>query len=299
MISLFNIERFSLHNGEGIRTTIFLKGCSLRCPWCANPESWKISPEIMFTQNKFDETDKYIEQYQDKGFTVDNGIVKYDRAHGEMPMELADKSVSGAFEVVGKYMEIDEIVEEVMKDEHYYIKSNGGVTISGGEPFTQFDKMLELVKALKLKDLNVAVETCGQVTLDRLKLADPFIDSYLFDIKHLDAEKLKEVTGGSKRIIMEAFDYLAELDPNRLMVRVPVIPNFNFNNDDIIEIFEYCKQRKVKNIDLLPYHNLGKNKWEGIFKPYVIDADMLHKQDLEHYRVIGEEMGLNISIGGA
>ena len=202
-----------------------------------------------------------------------------------------------AISFAGKDMEIEDVVYEVLKDKDYFEQSNGGVTISGGEPFLQFDAFLELIKQCKNKGLHVAVETTGNYSLDTLKEALPYVDLFLMDLKHLDAQKLKDITGGNLELILNNFKYLAKHCPNKVIVRMPVIPRFN---DDICEdVIRFCANLKLSEVNLLPFHTMGKSKWNQLNKEFIYDKDkMMDRNDLTLYIDIGKQLGVYVKIGG-
>lgn len=194
-------------------------------------------------------------------------------------------------------MEIEEIIKEVLKDKDYFENSQGGVTVSGGEPFLQFENFLKLIKRLKQEGLHVAVETTGNYVQDYLEKALPYIDLFLFDIKHINEKKLKEITGGNLKVIMNNFKYLLSKAPEKVVMRVPVIPGFN--DDVIYDIIDLASFLNVQEINLLPYHSLGKNKWEQLQKEYFNnDLKMMNKEELEKYQHYVENQPIKLKIGG-
>lgn len=194
---------------------------------------------------------------------------------------------------------VEEIIAEVMKDKDYYDDSNGGVTISGGEPFVQYKEFLELLKEFKQKGLNIAVETTGNVDINRIIEAEPYIDLFLFDIKHIEREKLKEATGGDLDKILRSLEYISSKSPEKIIIRVPVIPTFNYEDKIINEIIDLACKYEIKEIHLLPFHTLGKNKYDQIDKKYKLDdLSMLDKNELKKYIDIGIIKGVKIVIGG-
>ena len=200
MIRISNIEKFATHDGPGIRTTVFLKGCPLHCPWCANPETWKMEPVLMHDKRKCVECKTCMGVCPQQAISFP---FKWDIDKCIYCKKCEEYCLQDAISFVGNDMEIDEVIKEILKDKDYFDQSNGGVTISGGEPFMQFDAFLELIKQCKDNGLHVAVETTGNYSLDTLKKALPYVDLFLMDLKHLDAQKLKDITGGKFRIDIE------------------------------------------------------------------------------------------------
>lgn len=294
MIRISNIEKFATHDGPGIRTTVFLKGCPLHCPWCANPETWSMEPVLMHDERKCIacKTCMHVCRQQAISFPF-----QWDMTKCMYCKKCEEYCLQDAISFAGKDMEIEDVVYEVLKDKDYYEQSNGGVTISGGEPFMQFDAFLELIKQCKNKGLHVAVETTGNYSLDTLKKALPYVDLFLMDLKHLDAQKLKDITGGNLELILNNFKYLAQHCPNKVIVRMPVIPRFN---DDICEdVIKFCASLKLSEVNLLSFHTMGKNKWNQLNKEFLYDQDkMMNRESLTSYIEIGKQLGVYVKIGG-
>ena len=294
MIRISNIEKFATHDGPGIRTTVFLKGCFLHCPWCANPETWKSEPVLMHDAKKCVECKTCMH-------VCEHGAISFpfpwDMDKCIYCKKCENYCLQDAISFAGKDMEINEVIKEILKDKDYFDQSNGGITISGGEPFMQLDAFLELIKQCKNNGLHVAVETTGNYCLDTLKEALPYIDLFLMDLKHLDAQKLKDITGGNLDLILNNFKYLAQHCPNKVIVRMPVIPRFN---DDICEdVIRFCANLKLSEVNLLPFHTMGKSKWNQLNKEFMYDKDkMMDRNDLTPYIDVGKQLGVYVKIGG-
>lgn len=296
MINIFNIEKFATHDGPGIRTTVFLKGCPLHCPWCANPESWSIHPVLMYDERKCQHCLRCMKSCPKQALSFEGGF-HYEESQCIHCHHCEDICLTGALSYAGKEIDIKDIVKEVLKDKDYFENSQGGVTISGGEPFLQFDAFLKLIQELKIEGLHIAVETTGNYKKDYLVKALPYIDLFLFDMKHIDGKKLKEVTGGNIDVIMNNLKYILEKAPEKVVMRVPVIPGFN--DDVIYDIIDLAISMSIQEIDLLPYHSLGKNKWEQLQKHYFNnELKMMVKEELEKYRLYVENKKIKLKIGG-
>lgn len=299
MLRVMEIERFALHDGPGIRTVVFLQGCPLFCPWCANPESQIIRKQLMYFEDKCVKCKTCLVNCPKKAIEfIDNELVFNRNLCGECQV-CGDVCPKSAIHFSGQNKSIDKIMLEVMKDKDYYDESNGGITISGGEPFVQYEGFLNLLKESKRKGLNIAVETTGNVDLSKIIEAEPYIDLFLFDIKHVDKKKLFEITGGNLDKILSNLEHISSKNPNKVIIRVPVIPTFNYNDKTLNEIIDLACKYKVKELHLLPFHNLGKNKYEQIDRKYQFaHMKMLDKKELNKYLDIGENKGIIIKIGG-
>ncbi|CUH95066.1 hypothetical protein P22_1135 [Propionispora sp. 2/2-37] len=193
---------------------------------------------------------------------------------------------------------IAEIIAEVMKDMEYYQESNGGLTISGGEPFVQYEGFLTLIRESKQQGLHIAVETTGHVDMAKMVEAEPYIDLFLFDLKHTDRRVLKEVTGAELDKVLKNLEYIAAQSPAKLILRIPVIPTFNDNGETLRQMFALAVQYQVREVHLLPYHTLGKNKYNQIGKKYNFIDGNIDKKLLNTFLDAAETKGLTIVIGG-
>lgn len=281
MVWISNIERFATHDGFGIRTTVFFKGCPLRCPWCANPETWTVTPVLMHDEKKCTRCG------QCKKVCDANGITWNDRFTWLNPSlksirEYEKVCPNEAFSVNGEMMSAEEIIDEVMKDEDYYHESHGGMTLSGGECFMQFDGMMELLKLAKKKKLHTAVETTGNYAWEKLEEAEPYIDLFLYDIKHLDTEVLKNKVNGDRDLILSNLRKLSAKRGKDVIIRIPVIPDFNL--EIVEEVIRLGEELQVLQINLLPYHSLGKTKWHQLHRQYEYEnLIMMKREELAQY----------------
>ncbi|MBR2745971.1 MAG: glycyl-radical enzyme activating protein [Erysipelotrichaceae bacterium] len=296
MIKVSNIERFATHDGPGIRTTVFLKGCPLHCPWCANPETWRLEPVLMHDEKKCVRCHSCQTVCPEGAIDFNPAFVLYSKKC-TICGRCVEVCIPEALSVNGKDMTAEEIISEISKDDDYYRNSNGGVTLSGGEPLFQYERVLDLLKNLKEKGYHTALETTGMYSSEKLKQAEKYVDLFLFDFKHVDAGKLKEVTGGDFEVITGNLEYLLKTCQEKVIVRTPVIPDFN--SDVIKEIINWAAERKAPEINLLPYHSLGKNKWNDLGRTYSYEKyPMMDKSELSEYAVFGESLGIKVRIGG-
>ena len=252
---IFDIQKYSVHDGPGIRTIVFLKGCALRCRWCCNPES--------------------------QSFDFQN-------------MKTEDSS-----KLIGKDITAGEVFEEVKKDAAYFRRSGGGITLSGGEMLLQPDFALALLQLAKNNGFTTAVESTGFAPFETIEKLLPYIDTYLLDIKHINSDKHKEFTKQPNELILENAVKIAQLAKS-CIVRVPTIPTFNDTEEEIREIARFARTKmRVEEINLLPYHNFGKDKYTGLGRDYLM-GDILPPTDehMERLKKICEEEGLIAKIGG-
>ena len=279
---VFNIQHYSLHDGPGIRTNIFLKGCPLRCKWCSNPESQKLKPEI-FYNNK-----KCIDKNQ-CGYCIRNceyNAISFDKEDKAIInrekcvncLKCSNVCPTKAISTQGKIMTIKEILDIVEKDSVFYSRSTGGLTISGGEPLMQGDFTINLLKEAKKRRINTAMESCGYADYSILKACAENLDVILFDIKSLNDEKHKEYTGVSNKLIIENFNKLC-IDFPKLnkCVRTPIIPHFNDNEEDVKLIKRLLENKENVTYELLPYHKCGIGKYESLGRKYLMGDCILDK----------------------
>jgi len=294
-LKVLEIERFAIHDGPGIRTAVFLQGCPLRCPWCANPESQEIINHLMYKQDSCLKCSGCVEICPLKALRIKAERVVINRDVCDGCGKCAVVCPTQSIRFVQMDLSVDEVVNEVAKDEAYYQTSGGGVTISGGEVFVQFDGFLSLIKECKKRGFHVAVETTGQTSKEKLLEAEAYIDTFLWDIKHVDATKLKKETLGDLNLILANLDLI---DPEKLIIRMPVIPGFNDDEETILAVFKLASSKGIKRVDLLPYHRLGLNKYRQLDRPYTLDCEAINPNELLKYLDYHKKYGLKISIGG-
>lgn len=259
--TVFQMQRWSIHDGEGLRTTVFFKGCPLRCSWCANPESWTRTPEIFYFKERCTSCGRCA-LCPSAANTFADGRCSFDRARCTGCGACQGACPAGARKTMGAVMTTDEVMKVLKRDAVFYRESGGGVTFSGGEPFMQLDFLRELVSACGRAGMDTAVETCGYFDWETAKDVIAALDGVFVDIKHIDAEVHKKVTGVSNAPILDNIIRIAELQPNTI-VRVPFIEEINANEKNIRAMCEFLQHTKVKGVELLPYHSLGEPKYRA------------------------------------
>lgn len=265
--TVFNIQKFSVNDGPGIRTTVFLKGCPLNCIWCHNPESKSTTPELMYLSQKCIGCRKC--QICPSGLHVFlNDLHQFDRTDCVHCGSCAENCPADALELSGYTQTVEEVLNEVLKDMPFYETSGGGMTLSGGEPMFQFDFSLALLKAAKKKNLHTCLETCGFAPKKDYEAVLPYVDIFLFDYKETNPEKHKEFTGVSNELILKNLKML-DAQGTDIILRCPIIPTLNDREDHFSGIAETANSLKnISEIHIEPYHPLGKGKAEHLGKEY-------------------------------
>lgn len=241
---IFNIQHFSIHDGPGIRTTVFLKGCPLRCPWCSNPESQNNKPEPMLDQT------------------------------------------TNILETIGESRTVEEILEEVLKDRDFYEESGGGITLSGGEIFAQFDFALAILKAAKKHNIHTAIETTAFAKHEEFKELIEYVDFIYTDLKHYNQLKHRQTTGVNNNLIIKNIHY-AFTQQKQIVLRIPVIPNFNDSLEDASAFAQLFNDLSITTVQLLPFHQFGENKYKLLGRNYAMsDVKPYHPEELVDYQHI-------------
>lgn len=249
--TLFDIERNSFVDGPGIRTTVFFKGCNLKCAWCHNPESQSPRPQMLFYRDKCIACGKCAQICK----SPDNCTL-CGRCTLFCPAD--------ARKVCGKEYTADEILTEVLKDKAYYENSDGGITCSGGECMLQPDLLAELLKRCKEAGIHTAVDTAGHVPFSHFEKVLPYTDLFLYDIKHMDTAKHKEYVGVGNERILENLQKLME-SAATIWIRIPVIPGFNDSIEHMQQVKSFLdRSGKTEKVELLPYHAMGKSKYAAL-----------------------------------
>jgi pyruvate formate lyase activating enzyme len=296
---IFNIQRYSIHDGPGIRTIVFLKGCPLRCSWCSNPESQNPWPEIAHSDSLCNKCGKCIEVCPTRAISTRDGQVLIDRNLCTNCGKCFDVCVPEALKLYGKEMTAREVFREIEKDAEFYRESGGGVTASGGEPLFQPVFLAALFKLCREEGIHTAIETTGCVSLKALKTVLPVTKLVLFDFKHAYSEEHKKWTQQTNKIILRNLRFLAE-SGTPLILRVPLIPGFNDSNEVLQAIANLAKQYvKAPKVHLLPYHRFGMGKYGMLDRHYELES--LTRQsdaELERAKEIFVSSGIETRIVG-
>lgn len=290
---IFNIQRFCVHDGPGIRTTVFLKGCPLRCQWCDNPESMNPVPELGFASARCNECGKCAGACPEGAIEVDDdGIPIIDRKRCTACGECVSVCIPEALAIYGKSRTLDEVVEEARKDEGFY-GLDGGVTVSGGEPLAQPSFVTALLKRCHLAGISTAIETSGYAPQESLKQILNVTDIVMFDLKHMDSVEHRKLTGKSNERILKNARLVAGL-PN-VQFRMPLIPGKNSSLENIQATAEFLReiQGAEASLELMPYHRLGKGKYEALGRIYPLEnLGSLEPELIESVQKSFEKLGV-------
>lgn len=257
---IFEIQRFSIHDGPGIRTTIFLKGCPLRCLWCHNPEGQVAHPVLSFQPEKCIGCGYCMRVCAAKAHQLKDGRHILSRDICKVCGKCAEECWTRAIELIGRDITVGEAVKEVLRDRQFYETSGGGMTLSGGEPTSQIEFTAALLKAVKGEGINCCIETCGSCPPEKLKKILPLVDLFLFDLKETNDKLHREFTGVSNELIISNLKML-HAEKAKICLRLPVIPGLNDRPDHFKGIASLVKKLPhLSGIEVMPYHSLGKSK---------------------------------------
>jgi pyruvate formate lyase activating enzyme len=262
---IFNLQRFCVHDGPGIRTTVFMKGCPLNCRWCSNPESINPYPDLMTYDLRCVLCGRCVKVCSKKAITVDK-IRKIDRLRCDLCLKCVHVCPTGAIKAAGQFMTIEEVLSEVKKDELLYQNSGGGVTISGGEPLLQWKFVRRLLKKCQQEGFHTALDTSGYAQWDIFRKVLEYTDLCLYDLKHTEPGSHTWGTGKSNRRIIENLYLTASRA--RTWLRVPIIPQYNDSKEDIMNLISIAKKSNVEKVSLLPYHDYAKGKYRSLGRYY-------------------------------
>lgn len=301
---IFNIQSYSIHDGPGIRVTVFIKGCPLRCLWCANPESNLATPQLMFYANKCTGCGRCVGACPQKAISLgekDGKILAItDRSLCTDCGACAEICPAEARELAGKTMSVAEVLKKVLRDRLFMESSGGGVTLSGGEPLMHPDFSEALLKAAKAEGLHTAIESCSFASREVVDRVFRHVDLGLLDIKHMDSESHRKLTGVPNEPILENLIYIRKVLGVPVMISLPVIPGYNDSPENISATARFVAEelgRDVK-IRLLPYHRLGESKNESLGKGMELSIQVPDDEHMQSLKAIVESFGLYAQIGG-
>ncbi|MEG1426070.1 MAG: glycyl-radical enzyme activating protein [Oscillospiraceae bacterium] len=298
-INLIQIQRFSLNDGPGIRTTLFFKGCNLSCPWCANPESQSAAPQLLHFGEKCVGCQSCVAACPQKAVTLERGKIRFHRKSCDCCGKCVEACMQDAIRICGKTMSVGAASEILLRDKDYYEESGGGITFSGGEPLLQPEGLKALAKNMKRKGIHTALETAADVPLPVFLEAIQDIDLLLVDVKSGNAQKLWEFTRGNGERIYRNLEEAVRLHKN-IIARIPVIPAFNFDDESMAEIFSQLEKIGITKVDLLPYHLMGRKKYGELGReyPFAGNEKSLQKEELVKFKNLAQKYHLTATISG-
>lgn len=272
-IHLFDIQRCSLVDGPGLRTTVFFKGCNLRCAWCHNPESQRMENQMM------------IHHRLCTGCGACRRVCPHQLEACDLCGRCADYCPARARELVGREMSVEEVYAEAAQDRRYYERSGGGVTCSGGECMLQLEALDALLRLCHENGIHTAVDTAGHVPFSCFERVLPHTDLFLYDLKGWDEARHRQNTGLSNRLILENLTRLAQCAPQKLLIRIPVIPGANATDEEMQAMADFLRGLKVRRVELLPYHRMGEHKYADLNAPMRC-FEAPGAEEMERYRAL-------------
>ena len=297
MISVIvNIQKFCLHDGPGIRTTVFFKGCNLRCKWCANPESQKSTRQLTLDKNKCTGCGACVATCPQNARTLEEGFPKVNAALCKRCGACREACPGGAIALEGKFVDTEQVLAEVRKDKVFYDRSGGGVTLSGGEVLLKLPFARELARRLHQEGIHVAVETAGVAKEERFRALLKEVDYVMMDLKHYDSAAHRAGTRRGNEQVLANLRILRDSGVPYL-VRIPVIPGFNDSLEDAAAFARLLKEMDIMQVQLLPFHRLGCHKYEllGLAYDYA-DTPSMQAEELEDYSQVFIRLGIEVII---
>lgn len=271
---IFNIQRFSLHDGPGIRTIVFLKGCGLSCKWCSNPESQNHFSELYYSTTNCLKCNSCYAVCRNGAIDAKNfAESRVDRTKCTRCFDCVVQCPTEALQQKGYYRSPEEILVEIEKDAAVFASSGGGVTFSGGEPFLQKDFLLTCLEQCRKNGIDTAIESCAHVGWETIEATLPCVNHYYIDIKHMDAQMHMEATGVTNALILDNIRKLAGRSKN-LTLRMPLIPGFNDSEENLVCLSKFLKEIGLPEIHLLPYHAFGDIKYRNLGRKYEMDPKL-------------------------
>ncbi len=296
---IFNIQRYSIHDGPGIRTTVFLKGCPLNCWWCQNPESQLSGQEMIFWEDRCISCGACSTICPSGAIQMKDGIPVTEKEKCILCGKCIEKCPTLAREMIGEKLTTEEVIKEIEKDLIFYEESSGGVTFSGGEPLGQSEFLEALLICCQKKKIHTAVDTSGYISWEILSKISSKVDLFLYDLKIMDSERHKKYTGISNEIILENLKKLSSVHHN-IFVRFPLIPGINDDYQNIKETGEFLSSLKISQVNILPYHYIGIDKYRRLGRTYHLAATQKppSEEKLSEVSAILSKFNLNVKLRG-
>ncbi len=294
---VFDIKRYSIHDGPGLRTTVFLKGCPLRCAWCHNPESQKLEPQIVYYKEKCIGCLTCRDVCRFNAVDVSENGISINK-NCTMCGECAENCPTNALDIIGREYEAQELADEILKDELFF-NAGGGITISGGEPFVQKEFLFELLDIIKQRRIHIALDTTGYTDEELILKAAEYTDLFLYDLKHMDSLKHKQYTGVSNEKILNNLKSISAYGA-KIAIRIPIVPSINDSYENMKQTAEFISQLKgIISVDLLPYHDMMADKYKRLKMPFLMGSIKKPEDEkMEELKKMFEDYGFLVNIGG-
>lgn len=296
---IFDIKRYAIHDGPGIRTTVFFKGCPLKCRWCHNPEGQSMEPELGFRESRCIEgCDLCLRECPKGALSRGNHEIAIDREACDLCGDCAEVCPSEALEIIGREKSAEQVLWEIEKDVIFYDESYGGVTFSGGEPLLQPEFLHTILQGCRERGIRTAVDTSGYTSFDVFEKIDDKVELFLYDLKIMDDKEHRVYTGVSNRLILENLKKLSERGA-RIIIRIPIIPGVNDSRARITHTADFITSlKRIQSISLLPYHKTGKQKYKRLNTPYLMENTALPaREKLKEIKKQLEDAGFQVKTG--
>lgn len=292
---IFNVQRYSTEDGPGIRTTVFMKGCSLRCVWCQNPEGLSKEPDLVWYQTRCIAALECVKVCQEGALKLTEEGMSIDREKCTRCGDCVRACPAGALELIGKRYNTEELLDEILRDSAFYEKSNGGITFGGGEPMLQVDFLEDVLPKLKETNIHVAIDTCGAVSWKYFERIMDYVDLFLFDLKLLDEGKFRQYTGGNIGLVI---DNARQISSRKIpmWIRTPIIPGYTDDEENIRDISEFIKRNlpTAQRYELLSFNNMCRSKYERLDMNWELKGvPLIEKERMEEFKKIAEDAGLS------
>ncbi len=296
---IFDIRKYAIHDGPGIRTTVFFKGCPLRCWWCHNPEGQNIEPELVYRESRCIGCGECSRSCKREAISLAAQSISVNRDNCVLCGNCCRVCPSDALSIAGKQMSVNEILEEIEKDRTFYEESGGGVTFSGGEPLLQPDFLNALLNECKERAIHTTVDTCGFAQYEIIDRMRDKVGLFLYDIKTMDSRKHRKYTGASNERILRNLKKLAK-DGSSIVVSFPIIPGINDDDKNVMKTAEFISSLpNILQVNLLPYHRAGIEKYKNLGKPYKLTKiQPPSNQSVKSVKEKMEAFGLRVGVGG-
>lgn len=291
--------KYSIHDGPGIRTAVFFKGCPLNCLWCHNPESQKYDQELFYWPDRCIGCGQCLASCVNDAIRLAEDQLIFYRTQCQACGDCCKVCHAGARDLAAKTMSVSQVMAEIEKDLVFYDESGGGVTFSGGEALMQPVFLTELLKECQKKEIHTAVETCGYAKPEILHTISPFVNLFLYDLKLMDSQRHQHYTGVPNELILDNLRWLTEHHP-KVHVRVPIIPGCNDDKENLHQLGEFVASlKRIQELHLLPYHRAGVDKYKRLGLEYQLpEIQVPENEQMEKIKMELERYGLKVKIGG-